>query len=115
MFDAEPAGRDQMRWGILAQDLKGTLHPGTGCHGSTGRAAQIRVVEIREPVRLCLDLTSHATLLPDQARLLGSHPGEEIGNGLPIPQDHPVHSARFTGFHGDAQPTGGTAERQGSL
>src|SRR5664280_2368069 len=61
---------------VRTEDLHGALHPGPGGDGGPGRAAEVGVVEVRQPVRGGPDLAAHAALLPGQHAVVGPEPGQ---------------------------------------
>ena len=50
MLQPKPARLDQVVRDIVAEDLQGTLDPGACCDRCAGRAPQVRIVEIGQPV-----------------------------------------------------------------
>ena len=46
---------------------------------------------------------------------MGAHPGEQRGDRIPVPHDHPVHAAHLAGLREDAEPAGRAHEREGGL
>src|SRR5659263_36355 len=67
----QSAGAEEVLGRVRTEDLHGALHPGPGRDGGAGRAAQVGVVEVRQPVRGGPDLAAHAALLPGQHAVVG--------------------------------------------
>jgi MFS family permease len=110
--DPQPAGQHEVLRRVGAEDLQGAFHPRAGCHRRARRAAQVRVVEVRQPVGGRPDLAAHPPLLEGQHRVVRAQPGQHGADTLAVADHHPIHAAGIAGLGGDLQPPGGTDEGQ---
>src|SRR5205085_662095 len=84
--------RLQVIGNLVTEDLQGPLHPGAGRDRGPGRAAQVRVVEVRQPVGGGPDLAAHPPFLPGHHRVVRTEPGEQRPDRVAVPAhyaDHP--------------------------
>src|SRR3954454_11274731 len=115
VLQAEVTGHLQVVGHLVAEDLQGPFHTGAGRHRGAGGAAQVRVVEVREPVRGGPHLAPHPALLPGHQRLVRAQPGEQHADRVTVPDHHPVHAADLACLGRDAQPARGSDERERRL
>src|SRR5664280_1084600 len=100
---------------VRTEDLHGALHPGPGGDGGPGRAAEVGVVEVRQPVRGGPDLAAHAALLPGQHAVVGPEPGQHGPDVVAVANHDPVDAADVAGLGRYADPAGGPHQRQRRL
>ena len=79
------------------------------------RAAQVGVVEVRQPVRGRPHLAAHPALLPGQHALVRAEPGQQRADRVAVADHHPVDAAHLAGLGHDAQPPGRPDQRQRRL
>jgi hypothetical protein len=100
---------------LVAEDLQRALHPGARGDGSPCGAAQVRVVEVGQPVRGRPHLAAHAPLLPGHQAAVRAEPGQQCSDGVAIADDDAVHAAYLAGLAGDAEAPGGSDQRERRL
>jgi len=100
---------------FLAEDLQRALHPGASGDRGPGRAAQVRVVEVGQPVGGGPDLAAHPPLLPRQHRVVRAQPGEHGADRVTVPDHHPVDPAHVPRLGADLQPPGTADEAERGL
>src|SRR5664280_1057588 len=100
---------------VRTEDLHGALHPGPGGDGGPGRAAEVGVVEVRQPVRGGPDLAAHAALLPGQHAVVGPEPGQHGPDVVAVANHDPVDAADVAGLGRYAEPAGGPHQRRRRL
>ncbi len=99
----------------VPEDLQGALDPRARRDGRARGAAQVRVVEVGQPVGGRADLAAHPPLLPGQQGLVGAQPGEHRADGVAVADDDAVDPADLTGLGRDAQPARRPDQRQRRL
>ena len=115
VLDPQTPGGQQVRRHVVAEDVEGARDPRRGGDGGAGRAAQVGVVEVGQPVRGGPDLAAHPPLLPGQHALVRAHPGEQGADGVAVADHHPVRAADLPRLRGDAEPAGRADQRQRRL
>src|SRR6516165_6464551 len=115
VLDAELTRDDQVLGRGAAEDLQGPLHPRAGRHRGPGAAPQVRVVEVREPVRGGPDLAPHPPVLPGEHAVVGTQPGQQRTDRVAIPDHHAVHAADLPGLGVNLQPPCGADHGQRRL
>ncbi|CAH0271108.1 hypothetical protein SRABI128_03396 [Microbacterium sp. Bi128] len=111
--DPELTGILQVVRDVVAQDFQGAVHPGTGGHGGLRGTAQVRVIEVGEPVGRGADFLAHAAFLPDHQRVVGAHARQQRGDRVTVADHHAVHTPDLAGLGLDAQAAGRADEGQG--
>nr|CRL78168.1 hypothetical protein CPGR_04547 [Mycolicibacterium malmesburyense] len=112
MFDPKFARRSEMIGHRIAEDLQRPFHAGGRGDRGTGRAAQVRVVEVRQPVGRRAHLASHPTLFPRQPGVLRAHPRQQGADRLAVAHHHSVRSANLARLRADPQPARGADKCQ---
>ena len=112
VLQPQPAGLAQVVGDLVAEDLQGTVDASAGSHGGTGGAAQVGVVEVGQPVGGRPDLATHPPLLPGEQGLVGTEAGEQLADGVTVPDHDAVDAADLAGLGRDAEPTGRADEGQ---
>src|SRR6266511_4040291 len=115
VLQAQPAGAGQVVGRGVAEDLQGPGDPGGGGHRGTRRAAQVGVVEVGQAVGGGPDLAAHPPLLPGQHAGVRTQPGQQVGDRVAVLDHDPVHAPDLARLGGDADPAGGTDQRQRRL
>ena len=115
MSDAEAACGGKMIGHRVAEDLQRAFDSGGGRDRRARGPAQVRVVEVGQPVGRRPDLAAHAPLLPGQSGVLGAHPGQQCADGLTVAHHHPVTATHLAGFGADTEPPRSTDQRQRRL
>ena len=77
-----------------------------GGHRGAGRAAQVGVVEVGQPVGGGAHLAAHPALLPGQHRVVRAEPGEQRADRVAVADDDAVHAAHLAGLGRDLEPAG---------
>ena len=88
---------------------------GPGGDRGPGGPAQVGVVEVGQPVGGGPDLAAHPALLPGQHAVVRAEPGQQRADGVAVADHDPVDPADLAGLGRDAQPAGGTDQRQRGL
>src|SRR5580658_3813577 len=112
MLDPELTGHDQVFRCLLTKYLKCALNPRSRRHGGAGAAAQVRVVEVRQPVGCSAHGPPDPALLPGQHAVVGAEPGQHRADRVTVTDHDPVDAANVTCFRADPQPAGGTHHRK---
>src|SRR4051794_26981755 len=115
VLQPQGAGPSQVVGHLVAEDLQRALHAGTGGHGRAGRAAQVRVVEVRQPVCGCPDLAPHAALLPGHQGLVCSEPGQQVSDRVTVADHDAVDTTHLARLGADAQAAGRPDECESRL
>ena len=115
VLEPQVAGHLQVVGDLVGEDLQGPLDAGAGGDGRTGGAAQVGVVEVREPVGGGPDLATHPALLPGHQRLVGAEAGEQRADRVAVADHDAVDAADLAGLGLDAEPAGGADQGEGGL
>jgi 4-amino-4-deoxy-L-arabinose transferase-like glycosyltransferase len=109
------AGHRQVLRRVVTEDLEGALDARAGRHRGARAAAQVGVIEVRQPVGGGPDLAPHPPFLPGQHGLVGTEPGQHGADRLAVPDDHAVHAAHIPRLGVHLQPAGGAHQGEGRL
>ena len=90
VLQPQPPGLGEVVGHVVAEDLQRPLHPRAGGHRGPGRAAQVGVVEVGQPVGGGPHLAAHPPLLPGQHALVRADPGEQRADRVAVPDHDPV-------------------------
>jgi MFS family permease len=100
---------------VLAEDLEGALDSRACRHRGARAAAQVGVIEVRQPVGGGPDLTAHPPFLPGQHGLVRAEPGQHGADRLAVPDHHAVHAAHVARLGVHLQPTRRADQGEGRL
>ena len=107
--------RGQVVGRVVGEDLQRPGDPGRRGHRGAGRAAQVGVVEVGQPVGGRPHLAAYPPLLPGQHAVVRADAGEQRGDRVAVLDHDPVDAADLAGLGGDAEPPGGADQRQRRL
>src|SRR6266545_1907658 len=109
------AGAGQVLRGGVAQDLQGTGHPGRRGDRRPSRAAQVRVVEVGQPVGGGAHLSAYSALFPGEHAGVRADAGEQRPDRVAVLDHHPVHAAHLARLGRHADPPGRAHQGHGGL
>ena len=95
VLEAQGSRLEQVSGHVIPKNLEGALDASTGGDGSSGGAAQVRVVEVGQSIGTASSLATFAALLPGFKGLRCPHCGNQGANCVRIADGHAISTAYF--------------------